>query len=131
MEKDEAGDYTSLVMNKKLAQTMNECFTADPFQHCPPHTCALKFTADQSEIKTHCFGYQLSVISSEHSDVNHTAFCFSDVRAIIRGDFVLAGLLYQDMDGANIQAKMQKLSELSLADVSNSEAFMPPVNSIL
>ena len=130
MEKEDTTEYTSLVMNKKLAKTMLDSFKLDLFTHCLPDSTELNFSKDQAELKATCTSMQLSILDSGHTDVNHTAFCMSEARAVISGKTFLCGVKYEQLDGASISDKTNTFASLTLADVSDADSSAIPADHV-
>ena len=119
LEESKEADIRTVVLNRKLLTEIAKVFAEVEGLHESLQQgkgTALTFPADYDELKKTVCQYQITMSMSPWWSTNVTSFAIGEMRAHISDYYVLFGLRWRDLEGENIETKMDNISELKEMD---------------
>jgi len=92
----------------------------------------LKFPAANEELKKVVTDYQIQMMLPETCSMNVTPFCLPEVVVPLRGEWYVAGLAFDAIDGDSMQTKIENMSSMdwkSFADKAAALGFAVKASS--
>ena len=119
LEDSKEPEITTAVMNRKLLTEITKVFAAGEGLHESLQqgtSTALTFPEEYDELKKTVCQYQITMGMSPWWTSNVTSFAIGEVRAQTSDSYALFGLRWRDLEGENIEKKMENISELNEKD---------------